>query len=164
MYTNANSVQVDYSTFRDWVEQGKVEYVHMSSTRYTITLKEGVKVDLGQESQQSNLLTIFGQQGIEAEYYTPVIPEYDPYLILLLEEMGVGYGSDEAQGVSFLDILLSFLPMIIMLAVTFFLFRSISGKSGMGGLGGVGKANAKVYVEKSTGVTFADVAGQEVVE
>ncbi len=42
-----------------------------------------------------------------------------------------------------------------------FLFRGIGGKGGMGGLGGVGKANAKVYVEKKTGVTFRDVAGQD---
>ena len=42
-----------------------------------------------------------------------------------------------------------------------FLFRGVGGKGGMGGLGGVGKANAKVYVEKKTGVTFRDVAGQD---
>ena len=41
MYADANSVQVDYSIFRAWVEEDKVEYVHMGSTRYTIFLKEG---------------------------------------------------------------------------------------------------------------------------
>ena len=50
-------------------------------------------------------------------------------------------------------------PMILMVGLLVFLMRRMSG--GMGGLGGVGKANAKVYMEKSTGVTFADVAGQD---
>ena len=54
------------------------------------------------------------------------------------------------------------LPVIIMVVAMFsFLFRGMAGKMGGGGLGGVGKANAKVYVEKKTGVTFKDVAGQD---
>ena len=163
MYADANRVQVDYSTFRTWVEEDKVEYVHMGPTRYTITLKEGVEVDLGEEYEQQNtLIAIFGQEGIEAEYYTPVLPnQYDAQLISLLEEHGVEYGSDEPEGLSVWDVLISFLPMLVMVGLFFFLMRSMSKGGGMGGIGGVGKANAKVYVEKTTGVTFADVAGQD---
>ncbi|MBE6972949.1 MAG: ATP-dependent zinc metalloprotease FtsH [Ruminococcaceae bacterium] len=162
MFSDANSVQVDYSTFRTWVEEDKVEYVHMGPTRYTITLKEGVTVDLGEENEKENtLISILGKEGIEVEYYSPVLPQYDPELILLLEAHDVGYGSDEAEGISVFDVLLSFLPMVVMVALFFFLMRSMSKGGGMGGIGGVGKANAKVYVEKSTGVTFADVAGQD---
>ena len=59
-------------------------------------------------------------------------------------------------------LLLSYLlPVVIMVGAMMFLFRGVGGKGGMGGLGGVGKANAKVYVEKKTGVTFRDVAGQD---
>ena len=59
-----------------------------------------------------------------------------------------------------MSLLLSYVvPMILMVGLLVFLMRRMSG--GMGGLGGVGKANAKVYMEKSTGVTFADVAGQD---
>ena len=162
MYADANSVKVDYSTFRNWVEEGKVDYVHMGTTRYTITLKENVKVDLGEENKKQNtLISVLGKEGIEVEYYTPVIPEYDPQLILLLEEHGVEYGSDEAEGISLIDILISFLPMLVMVGLFFFLMRGMSRGGGMGGMGGVGKANAKVYVERSTGVTFTDVAGQD---
>jgi len=162
MFSDANSVQVDYSTFRAWVEEDKVQYVHMGPTRYTITLKEGVTVDLGEEREQQNtLISVLGKEGIEVEYYAPVLPQYDPELILLLEAHGVEYGSDEAEGISLLDVLLSFLPMVVMVALFFFLMRSMSKGGGMGGIGGVGKANAKVYVEKSAGVTFADVAGQD---
>ena len=50
--------------------------------------------------------------------------------------------------------------MLLMVVLFTFLFRGMAGKMG-GGIGGVGKANAKVYVEKSTGVTFRDVAGQD---
>ena len=164
MYADANSVQVDYSTFRSWVEEGKVDYVHMGTTRYTITLKDGVEVDLGEEQEEKNsLIDLFGQQGIEVEYYTPVLPQsqYDAYLIPLLEEHEVEYGSDEPEGLSVWDVLLSFVPMLLTVGLFFFLMRGMSRGGGMGGIGGVGKANAKVYVEKSTGVTFADVAGQD---
>ena len=56
------------------------------------------------------------------------------------------------------------LPFVILMLVFMLVMRWIAGKSGMGGMGGiggVGKSNAKVYMEKQTGVTFADVAGQD---
>ncbi len=56
------------------------------------------------------------------------------------------------------------LPFVILMLVFMLVMRWIAGKSGMGGIGGiggVGKSNAKVYMEKQTGVTFADVAGQD---
>ena len=54
------------------------------------------------------------------------------------------------------------LPTLLMVGLMMLLFRSMSSKmGGMGGIGGVGKANSKVYVEKKTGVTFRDVAGQD---
>ena len=60
-----------------------------------------------------------------------------------------------------LSVLLSMAPFLLILGLTFFMFRGVGGKGGMGGMMNVGKANAKVYMEKSTGVTFADVAGQD---
>jgi len=57
------------------------------------------------------------------------------------------------------SILSSVLMFAIIYGVMFFVFRMISKSSG--GMMGVGKSNAKVYVEKETGVTFKDVAGQE---
>ena len=46
---DASTVEVDYSTFKQWVRQDMVEHVHMASNKYTITLKEGVEVELGDE-------------------------------------------------------------------------------------------------------------------
>ena len=58
-----------------------------------------------------------------------------------------------------MNMLLSYvLPVVIMTGALIFIMRRMGGP---GGLGGVGKSNAKVYMEKSTGVTFADVAGQD---
>ena len=48
-YASANEVQVDYSTFKQWVQEDKVERVLMQSGKYTITLREGVTVELPEE-------------------------------------------------------------------------------------------------------------------
>ena len=90
-------------------------------------------------------------------------PVNDLELIGLLEAHGV-----ERYGVKYvepLSPLVSFMatfifPTLLMVGLMWLLFRGMSSKMG-GGLGGVGKSNAKVYVEKSTGVTFKDVAGQD---
>jgi len=164
MYRDANTVEVDYSTFRTWVEEDKVEQVNkMSDYRYSFTLKDGVEVDLGEEHKQTNtIIDILGQHDVEVVYYTDAINLGDDGLQALLDEHGVTYDGPAFEEPSvLLSLLINFLPLIIMLFLTFFLFRSMSRGGGMGGIGGVGKANAKVYVEKTTGVTFADVAGQD---
>ncbi len=51
------------------------------------------------------------------------------------------------------------LPAVSFFGVWFFLFRRFAEKQGMGGFLNIGKSRAKVFVEKNTGVTFADVAG-----
>ena len=83
-------------------------------------------------------------------------------LIALMEENGVVYGPPYIEQLSpVITLLISYvLPVVIMVVLFSFLFRNMSSKMG-GGLGGLGKSNAKVYVEKSTGVTFLDVAGQD---
>ena len=83
-------------------------------------------------------------------------------LISLMEENGVVYGPPYIEQLSpIITLLISYvLPVVIMVVLFSFLFRGMSSKMGSG-LGGLGKSNAKVYVEKSTGVTFMDVAGQD---
>ena len=80
-----------------------------------------------------------------------------------METHGVDYYDKPVDSsTQIMYLLLSYLlPVVIMVGAMMFLFRGVGGKGGMGGLGGVGKANAKVYVEKKTGVTFRDVAGQD---
>ncbi|MBH1942553.1 ATP-dependent zinc metalloprotease FtsH [Mobilitalea sibirica] len=92
-------------------------------------------------------------------YYTGYI--YDPELVNRLDEAGIQYKKQVADNRnSVLESILSMLlPIFAIYIVMYLLFKSISKNSG--GVMGVGKSNAKVYVEKQTGVTFKDVAGQE---
>lgn len=57
------------------------------------------------------------------------------------------------------DVLSWILPAVAFFGVWFFLFRRFAEKQGMGGFINIGKSRVKVFVEKNTGVTFADVAG-----
>ncbi len=116
-----------------------------------------------QLTQQVGGLALLTQQ---TGAYTSAVtaPPFNDFSIIdLLDEHGVEYGT---AVVSSSTVILSalvqmVLPFIIMVVAMVFLFRFMSSKMGGGGLGGVGKANAKVYVEKKTGVTFKDVAGQD---
>ena len=88
-------------------------------------------------------------------------PISDDSLILLLDEKGVvHYGYEPTS--FWVSLLLTALPTILMVGLFALLMRGMASRmGGIGGPGGVGKANAKVYVEKKTGVTFRDVAGQD---
>jgi len=166
----ANEVLVDYSTFKQWVEEGKVEKVMMSTEKYTITLREGVEVELPEEDEEPDLaeqllaqIPWAGGEELEPVYVTIPTPEIDFGIYDLLDTHDTDYYDEPADNSNyFLTLFITtILPLVIMIGAMMFLFRGVGGKGGIGGIGGVGKANAKVYVEKSTGVTFKDVAGQD---
>ena len=98
-------------------------------------------------------------------YYTGLIPNQDTTALTdKLDEKGVKYNRELPEEtspiVSFIVTWL--LPVIIMYGLFSLLMRSMSKRmGGMGGLGGIGESKAKVYMEKQTGVTFADVAGED---
>lgn len=180
---------VPYSTFRDWVRQDVVENVLAQSSGYTFVLKEGitarqeddgsftlVHADAAAESKPEaepdytapNLPLFFQGQTKETKVSYTTIPTFtDEDLIHLLDDHGVTYSTKVSTlWDSVGDIILQVLvPFGLMLGATMLVFRLMSSKMGGGigggGIGGVGKANAKVYVEKKTGVTFRDVAGQD---
>ena len=160
-YNSANQVMVDYSTFRQWVTEDKVDRVLMQSGQYVITLKDGVEVEIpGQSSTPAlNMPWLVGQD-TEPKYVTVPTPVADLDIYSLMDDHGVDYYDEPVDASAYVWSLLltTVLPVIIMVAAMMFMFR---GKGGMGGIGNVGKSNAKVYVEKSTGVTFRDVAGQD---
>ncbi|MFQ7795153.1 MAG: ATP-dependent zinc metalloprotease FtsH [Evtepia gabavorous] len=84
-------------------------------------------------------------------------------ILSLLEEHGVtNFGPEYVEPINpILSVLLSWvLPMVLIMVVFSLLMRGMAGKMG-GGIGNLGKSNAKVYVERKTGVTFKDVAGQD---
>ena len=86
----------------------------------------------------------------------------DPLLVQRLEKAGVTYKREVSSGITdlLLNVVLTFvLPMVLLWIVFGLLMRKMGG--GGGGIMGVGKNKAKVYVQKETGITFKDVAGQD---
>ncbi|MBV7493353.1 ATP-dependent zinc metalloprotease FtsH [Pseudomonas sp. PDM24] len=82
----------------------------------------------------------------------------DPALATELSQSGVGFTGTTEN--TFLNSLLGWLlPFVLIMVFWNFLFRGMADKQGLGGLMNVGKSRAKVFVERDTGVTFADVAG-----
>ena len=98
-------------------------------------------------------------------YYTGLIPNQDTSsLTEKLDETGVEYNRELPEETSPIVtfIVTWLLPVMIMYGLFSLLMRSMSKRmGGMGGLGGIGESKAKVYMEKQTGVTFADVAGED---
>ncbi len=170
-YANSNQVQVEYSVFRQWVVAELVEEVHMESDHYVITLKEGKEEEaltyIPKDEDQPQMNNMFAwmpvQNDKDTEYVTTPPPVADLAILDMMDDHGVDFYRNPPDNSGYLLSLLltTVLPIVIMVGAMVFLMRGIGGKGGMGGIGGVGKANAKVYVEKKTGVTFRDVAGQD---
>ena len=181
MATTRQSTEIDYSEFVQMVRDDKVAWVVMESNKYTIYPKPDAAAQTQSARPETADSPIPGLEGLmqSAEsgtdqwkqqlksgpsyYCAPIASDSEiAHLIPLMEEHGVVYGPPYVEQLSpIISLLISYvLPVIIMVVLFSFLFRNMSSKMG-GGLGGVGKANAKVYVEKKTGVTFRDVAGQD---
>jgi cell division protease FtsH len=126
-----------YSQFRQYLEQGKINDLLITESRITGTIKEPA-------------------QGEPGNFVTTRV---DPAFAQELEKYGVEFrgGSDE----NFFTTLLSWvLPALLFFGLWFFLLRRMAaGGMGAGGLMSIGKSRAKVYVEKDTKTTLADVAG-----
>ena len=176
------SVQtVPYSTFYQWVEDGYVDRVDLASNAYTFTLKpnapplEEYLAKLTESYGKGGLSQLFGPfdpnrlTGVASENVKfQTAPLNQPDLISWLSEHGVE--RFEAELITTEQYMLSaivsyVLPVLAMVVAMIFIYRYMFKKmgsgGGFGGIGGVGKSNAKVYVEKKTGVTFKDVAGQD---
>ncbi|MCI7472068.1 MAG: ATP-dependent zinc metalloprotease FtsH [Clostridiales bacterium] len=179
LFRQANSVEISYGVFRELVKEDCVAGVLMDSHKYTIYLKDGVSVDAN--GKITKTATAAGLTGEQEETIVPPPSQWDKNkttyfcapitqagvrddgLIDLLEEHGVTrFGPEYVEELNpIVSMLISWvLPMVVMVFLFSFLFRNMAGKMG-GGLGNLGKSNAKVYVEKKTGVTFKDVAGQD---
>lgn len=135
--------EISYSEFIEMLENGEVESVVLRSDTLTITPK----------TQRSMAGT--------TEIYTTLM-EDESELTQRLEDAGVDNFSKEPPDMtsSIIYSLLSIiLPVIIMVGLLSWLFRRMNKGGGM--MGGVGKSKAKAYVQKETGVTFKDVAGED---
>ena len=149
--------KVKYTDFISDLEAGKVETVKVGSDgSMTVTLKD--EKTENESVQFSNpYLDKLTQVKARKTYVTMLMESMDT-LTARLEEQGV-QGEYIQKSSMFMDILISIvLPLVLVWLLLGFFFRKIGGG---GGPMGVGKNTAKVYVQKETGVTFKDVAGED---
>ncbi len=145
--SNAYLSEIPYNEFKAYLDKDEVAELEFQSDRIVILTRDEAKKPASQQKM----------------YYTGIIPNYDnAELIDQLDKQGVVYNTEIVEQaspiVSFIVTWL--LPIIIMYALFSLLMRGMTKRMG-GGIGGIGESKAKVYMEKSTGVTFADVAGQD---
>ena len=153
--TGAQSVS--YTEFLQYLNEDRVESVQVQSTGVVLfTLKQEENGD-GQTSPQPGYPLYMSQ--FQVQYSTVLMEDLDT-LTARLEEHGVeGTRILSDNSGMILNILLSIvLPVLLMWLLFSVVFRKMGGS---GGPMGVGKSNAKVYVQKETGVTFKDVAGED---
>ncbi|MEG2000084.1 MAG: ATP-dependent zinc metalloprotease FtsH [Evtepia sp.] len=157
----AGEVEIPYSSFIQLIQEDKVDSVQLERNQIRISLKPDQTPPTEENTDVNEVLKESMKKETQTIYVTARLTVEDAELLPLLREHHVKYFSEMVEESSYLmSMLMSYvLPAVIMVGLLIFFMRKMSG--GMGGMGGVGKANAKVYVEKSTGVTFADVAGQD---
>ncbi|MEA4964949.1 MAG: ATP-dependent zinc metalloprotease FtsH [Oscillospiraceae bacterium] len=159
IYTSiSNSYQeaIDYSAFLQLLEDDNVDSVEFQTDRLLILTRDEAAKETATPKTEATV------------YYTGLLPNYDlSGLIDQLEAKGVTFNGKIQEEMSpILTFIVSWvLPIAIMYLLFTLLMNSLSkkmgGMGGMGGIGSVGQSKAKVYMEKETGVTFADVAGQD---
>ena len=145
LISSTTSKEIPYSEFLTMLEEGEVESVEIDS--------DGTIIITPKDAQ----MTITGEKMV---YWTMVLSADKLYDAL--DEADVEFKVDKADtGSSLIEIVLSWVIPFLFIYLIFGLVMKKMSKGGGGFMGGVGKSNAKVYVEKSTGVTFKDVAGQD---
>ena len=122
------------------VDDGKVKKVEIQSDKIMIVTKKDK------------------DSGISQEYYTGVVN--DDELTNRLEKAGVEFNQEipDTTSAVAMNVILTFLPIAFFVGMIVWMTKRMSKG---GGMMGIGKSNAKMYVEKQTGVTFKDVAGQD---
>ena len=145
--TTADLQQITYTDFNKMLEKSEVSKVTFQSDRFVILTHEEEKKPIGRQ-------TI---------YYTGLLPNQDPSdLEQELKDRNVTYDVELHEEMN--PILSFILTWILPVGIFYLLFSLLMGSMSKrmgGGIGGIGQSKAKMYMEKETGVTFADVAGQD---
>ncbi len=152
--TAATTHEIMYSEFLELVETDKVTEVVFTDGKLEITTEEGYVYTDEAGNAYDKDFTLFTMQ----------LGSLDRDLITLLKDHGVDFTNPYVPQMSpVLEFMIVYILPIILLVGAFMLFMNLMAKrgGGIGGIGSVGKSNAKVYMEKTTGVTFSDVAGQD---
>ena len=137
-----SSNTITYDEFVQMLDDGKVEKVEINSNSLKITAKD--KDALGRQQT----------------YTTGIVPDYQ--LQERLEKAGIEYSApiEDMKEVILSAVINIVLPILLLWGAFALIMRRMGGGGGMMGMN-VGKSKAKVYIEKDTGVTFKDVAGEE---
>jgi len=145
-YTMRSMREIEYSKFLDMVEEGKIKKVEFQTDKFVIYPDEN-KIEENDD-------IILG----EKTYYVGRIVDFD--LVSILRENNVEFYTPINYSSPFMEFFMSWVfPILLLYGMFAILLRFMSKK--MGGGFGVGKSNAKIYMQKETGITFKDVAGQE---
>jgi cell division protease FtsH len=153
MVRDATYQEITYDEFIDMVEDGTVEKVTFDQDRILIEPKTKGTTASGSGSTSLSRL--------QYTYYTGYVD--DDTIVDKLEENGVSFsGYIPSRNSSIVDFLLAYVLPLLLIYLLFGMVYRRMAKGGGGIMGmGVGKSNAKVYVQKATGVSFKDVAGQD---
>jgi len=151
-FANSYLQEISFTEFKSMVNEDKVDSIQVQSDRILILTREDAEKSAAEQTV----------------YFTALLPQNNmTELYAQLQNLGVDYQGHIVEEVSpLISFLVSWvLPYAIILGAFFLLTRIMSKKMGSGGggglMGGMGQSKAKVYMEKETGVTFADVAGQD---
>ena len=165
--SKATSHEIKYSEMVALIESGKAAEVQFKDDAIYVTPVEGYTYTEEQDENSTTPPKSYTQsKDSKLTLYAAYLKNVsDTTLVALLKEHNVAYTSAyETQMNPVLVFMVQYiLPTIIMVGLFMLVFRMLAKNSGggFGGIGSVGKSNAKVYMEKSTGVTFKDVAGQD---
>ncbi|WP_418465216.1 ATP-dependent zinc metalloprotease FtsH [Faecousia sp.] len=148
---SAGEKQVTYDAFLSAVETDAISQVEIQSDRIQFLRRDEMALSKSQRTV----------------YYTGLLPNVDlTSLISTLEDNRVEFSGEIVENSTFTFLFSWVLFPLLMLALLsllmrFIISRSGGGAGGFGAIGSIGKSKAKVYMEKETGVTFRDVAGQD---
>ena len=154
--------EVSYTDFLKDLEAGKVAAVEVNRESGVVTVQ--LKQEAAATPAPNSYISFYGitqkaMQSSQTIYYTMLMEDLDTLTARLQEHDVEGTRISSNTSSFLMEILVTVvLPVVLIWVVAGFLFRRMGGS---GGPMGVGKSNAKVYVQKETGVTFKDVAGED---
>ena len=161
MYKGANTSpnqEITYTEFLNLVEEGKVEEVKFKDDVINITLKEGETYGLSEEkAEKLNQLYESAGQPQQTKLYTAYIRDDELLPLLKKHDIDIDGTIADSTAAIVYNILSFILPLVLLWVLLGFFMKKMGG-----GPMGVGKSNAKLYnMERATGITFKDVAGQD---
>ncbi len=173
-FVSGTSQELSYSAFLTMVDNGQVDKVEWGDYQITVYPKDGIQVPAAESEEESDADDFLEKflnesdqkryeqllsEGEESYYVVPVNADA-AQLVQRLYEHGVEIYKRKPDNSSYImETLISFvLPFVLLFVVMNMMMKRMGGGNG---LMGVGKSTAKMYMQKETGVTFKDVAGED---